>query len=70
MSEFADRRAAGAEPFEDGAAGGVGEGCEGAVDSRRKLNHWVHYTVCRAATQHSAAAQQYAADAQRVAGRG
>ena len=39
LGELADRRAAGAEPFEDGAAGGVGEGCERAVDARWILNH-------------------------------
>ena len=39
LGELADRRAAGAEPFEDGAAGRVGEGREGAVDGRRILNH-------------------------------
>ena len=39
LGELADRRAARAEPFEDGAAGRVGEGCERAVDGRRILNH-------------------------------
>ena len=39
LGELADRRAAGAEPFEDGAAGRVGEGCEGVVDGRLILNH-------------------------------
>src|SRR5213595_494294 len=34
LGEFADRRAAGTESFEDGAAGRVGEGCESAVDGR------------------------------------
>src|SRR5205085_10550123 len=45
LGELADRRAARAEPFEHGAAGWVSEGCEGAVDGRRMLNHWVQY--CR-----------------------
>src|SRR5437762_3900306 len=44
LGELADRRAAGAEPFEDGAAGRVGESCKSEVDARRILNHWVHYT--------------------------
>ena len=39
LGQLADRRAAGAEPFEDGAAGRVGEGCKSAVDGRRILNH-------------------------------
>ena len=39
LGELADRRAAGAEPFEDGAAVRVGEGCERAVDGRLILNH-------------------------------
>ena len=34
LGELADRRTAGTEPFEDGAARRVGEGCEGAVDGR------------------------------------
>src|SRR3954449_2018949 len=45
LGELADRRAADAEPFEHGAASRVGEGCEGAVDGRWILNHWVQY--CR-----------------------
>src|SRR5213075_3515691 len=45
LGELADRRAAGAEPLEDGAAGRVGEGCEGEVDGRWILNHQVQY--CR-----------------------
>src|SRR5436309_14064678 len=44
LGELADRRAAGAEPFEDGAAGRVAEGCKRAVDGRRILNHKVHYS--------------------------
>src|SRR5204863_2057179 len=43
LGELADRRAAGAEPFEDGAARRIGEGCERAVDGFRILNHWVQY---------------------------
>src|SRR5204862_7141047 len=43
LGELADARAACAEPFEDGAAGRVGQGCEGAVGGRGILNHWVHY---------------------------
>src|SRR5207253_9893393 len=39
LGELADRRPAGTEPFEDGAAGGVGEGCESPGDGRRILNH-------------------------------
>ena len=39
LGELADRRAARAEPFEDGAAGRVGEGREGVVDGVRILNH-------------------------------
>jgi len=27
------------EPLEDGASGRIGEGCEGAVDGGRILNH-------------------------------
>src|SRR6059058_4701137 len=51
LGELADRRAAGAEPFEHGAAVRIGEGCEGAVDGRRILNHWVHYNGLAAAPQ-------------------
>src|SRR5438876_5319123 len=51
LGELADRRAAGTEPFEDGAAGRVGEGCEGAIDGRGILNHWVHYSRFGAAMQ-------------------
>src|SRR5881398_3509064 len=47
LGELADRRAAGTEPFEDGATGRVGEGCESAVDGRRILNHSVHYSGFR-----------------------
>src|SRR5204863_9951089 len=39
LGELADRRAAGAEPFEDGAARRVGEGGESAVDTSLILNH-------------------------------
>ena len=39
LGELGDRRAAGAEPFEDGATGRVGEGCEGAVVLCGILNH-------------------------------
>src|SRR5437899_11492048 len=39
LGELADRRAAGTEPFEDGAAGRVGESCKGVVDGRGILNH-------------------------------
>ena len=39
LGELADRRAAGAEPLEDGSAGRVGERCEGAVDGSGILNH-------------------------------
>jgi hypothetical protein len=38
LGELADGRAAGTEPFEDGAASRVAEGCEGAVDGGI-LNH-------------------------------
>jgi hypothetical protein len=38
LGELADRRAAGAEPFEDGTPGRVGEGRERAVDGCI-LNH-------------------------------
>jgi hypothetical protein len=34
LGKLADRRPAGTEPFEDGAAGRVGEGCESEVDAR------------------------------------
>jgi hypothetical protein len=34
-----DGRSPGPEPFEDGAAGRVGEGCESAVNGRCILNH-------------------------------
>src|SRR5215210_5099439 len=44
LGELADRRAAGTEPFDDRAAGRVGEGCESAVDGRWILNHKVHYS--------------------------
>src|SRR5438477_522220 len=44
LGELADRRAAGTEPFEDGPASRVGEGCKGGVDGRRNLNHSVHYS--------------------------
>src|SRR5205085_1046667 len=46
-----DRRAAGAEPVEDGATGRLGEGCEGAVVLCGIPNHWVHRTEPRATTQ-------------------
>src|SRR5207302_9040728 len=39
LGELADRRAAGAEPFEDGAAVRVGDGCKSAVDCQGILNH-------------------------------
>src|SRR5436190_23685342 len=39
LGELTDRRAAGTEPFDDGAAGRIGEGCESAVDGRGILNH-------------------------------
>src|SRR5438552_14536018 len=42
LGELADRRAAGAEPFEGGAAGRVGGRCEGVLAARRKLNTWAH----------------------------
>src|SRR5947207_185341 len=51
LGELADRRATGAEPFENGPASRVGEGCKGAVDGRGILNHWVHYNGCRDAVQ-------------------
>ena len=44
LGELADRGAAGAEPFDDGAAGRVAEGGEDAVDGRRMMNHQVHCT--------------------------
>src|SRR5919109_1693446 len=43
LGELADNRAAGAEPFEHGAAGRVGEGRERTVDGHRMLNHAVQY---------------------------
>src|SRR5207245_1549347 len=39
LGELAGRSAAATEPFEDSAAGRVGEGCESAVDGRRIMNH-------------------------------
>src|SRR5439155_9197401 len=39
LGELADRRAPGAEPFEHGAPGRVGEGREREVDGRWVLNH-------------------------------
>jgi hypothetical protein len=52
LGELADRRVAGAEPFEDGAAGRVGKCRKGAVDGRWILNHWVHYNGLFAQQRH------------------
>src|SRR3954471_15050148 len=56
LGELADRRAAGAQPFEDGATGRVGEGRESAVDGHEILNHPVHYNESRAEMQSPIAA--------------